>query len=553
VGFHKLKSLVVLGAVGLSLGAGSAFAGDPTQEEIAKAKAAIAEQTGLILIGGETYRVQENGILKNTTTGALKKISNSNTLVDYHAKGEEYRYNGKTYYSVQDARDAGLNKLSDAEAANVKIAKYDNNGNLIPGSEKTLADERKGALASKSGKDSKEKKEKDDDCKASYQYALDNNLPNAEQYRCSKTNMVAKGAETANQVLNTAGRDLVNQMGSKAAASAQTQNGTAIGGQEAVAKMAKTAKSYESALGVANIAAAAILGKQAAIHKENAAALQPNGDKNSLAYNQDTAAMAQEQTNARNTAATAAMASAIVAAKSVAGAYVADKNQKNAEANIRIMKENAAKESALTFGYNPNQLGLNGGVNEFDPNRLAGATNGTLSNTDDGTELSDDPGPMLGSGTDLGGGEDGILAPTPGVFKPGSQSGAGGGAGGGGGGLAGGGGGGGPSEQEDPKAAYASEFSAKDRYESAGAAAGAKGGAKGKDDGGIDLNGLLAQFLPKADDEASKHSILDSVSFNGARNVAGEEPASYLDKNADLFQRIHETMNEKNRKGQVGI
>lgn len=157
----------------------------------------------------------------------------------------------------------------------------------------------------------------------------------------------------------------------------------------------------------------------------------------------------------------------------------------------------------------------------------------------------------------VGAGDSTVGAPKAGGFKAGSVAG---GAGGGGGGAAGAGGGGtgggGPGAQEESKAAYASEFGTKERYESGGGAAGgAKGaGGKGKDDVGIDLNGLLAQFLPKSEEDLeAKNGILDSIGFGGGRNLANEEPASYLDKNADLFQRIHETMSEKNRKGQIGI
>jgi hypothetical protein len=164
---------------------------------------------------------------------------------------------------------------------------------------------------------------------------------------------------------------------------------------------------------------------------------------------------------------------------------------------------------------------------------------------------------MLGNGNDSGAGNSDVNAPGAGKFQAGTAGGGpGGGAGGGAPAVGGGGGSNGPGPQEEAKAAYASEFGTKERYENGGAAGpgGAKGGAGAKkDDPGIDLNGLLAQFLPKGEDEAGKHSILDSVSFGGNRNVANEEAPSYLDKNADLFQRIHETMSEKNRRGQLGI
>ena len=136
---------------------------------------------------------------------------------------------------------------------------------------------------------------------------------------------------------------------------------------------------------------------------------------------------------------------------------------------------------------------------------------------------------MLGDGNDLSGGDDSLNAPKAGTFKEGATAGGPGGGGAPGVGASGGGGAGGsPAAQDEAKAAYASEFGTKERYESGGGtgyAPKAGGAAAGKGaDGGIDLNGLLAQFMPKADDESTKHSILDSVAFGGA-NRSSETPA----------------------------
>jgi hypothetical protein len=253
-----------------------------------------------------------------------------------------------------------------------------------------------------------------------------------------------------------------------------------------------------------------------------------------------------EQSGAKNLASTAAMKTAIQGVQSLVAARVAKTMANQAKDNAKEARENDALAAQAIFNYDANQLAP-GTTTGYDPN--AAAISGTTSSsTSDTTELTDQDlptGPMLGTGNDLGGGDDSLSAPVAGKFKGGSGS-AGGAASSPGGGAAGGGGGGGgsPAGQEESKAAYASGFETKERYESGGGAPGARGagGKGGKDDSGIDLNGLLAQFLPKSEEDlGSKNGILDAVGFGGARNIANEEPASLLDKNADLFQRIHDT------------
>ena len=67
---------------------------------------------------------------------------------------------------------------------------------------------------------------------------------------------------------------------------------------------------------------------------------------------------------------------------------------------------------------------------------------------------------------------------------------------------------------------------------------------------GPDLSGLLAQFLPKKEEEKNGNGILD---FGGNRGLASEGPISLLDRNANIFDRIHETYQDKNRRGRVGL
>lgn len=387
-------------------------------------------------------------------------------------------------------------------------------------------------------------------------------------YTCNATYGIAKATDVGNTILTGAGRMVVTQMGAAAAQSAM-KDGSIASSQDAAAKMAKTSFTYETGLTVANLAAAAALSKKTQKHKQNIAKLKPCAESRSTdKYFEDPDCLKEkdyegaiiEQRDARNTARDATFKAAMVGAQSLAGAIVAKNNQKAAERNARYARDIAAKENAMIFAYNTDQLAQPGPAPTFDPNLMAGTadTNTTSSSSsDNGIDPNAPTGPMLGDGNDLGGGDSSLGAPMAGSFKGGAGATSGGAAGGGGAGAGGGGStGSGPSGQEESKAAYASEFGTKERYESGGGTGGAKGGAAkgGKDDGGIDLNGLLAQFLPKSEDDlGAKNGILDSVAFGGNRKVAEEEAPSYLDKNADLFQRIHETMSEKNRRGQLGI
>ncbi len=394
-----------------------------------------------------------------------------------------------------------------------------------------------------------------------------------KDYRCGQTYTATKATETANAVLTTAGRNVINTMG---AASAQKMNdGHLSGAQDAAAKMAKTSFAYETSLGAANVAAAALLAKRAKKHDANLQSLK--SEKERLEYNvarnpNDAEAARElkkyntalvEQRLAKQTAKVATFQAAMVGAQAIAGATVSKKMQKDAEQIAAMDRANQKLIQDNTFAYDASQLYTTGTGETFDPDQQA-ATSGTESSSEltsnDGGTGSDDPFAGLGAGNDTGGGdESGPVGPAPGKRTSDAGGGAGGGAGGAaGGGVGAGGGGGGGEPTEESKASYASEFGTKERYETgaAGGAKGAKGGAAAGGEGdGIDLNGLLAQFLPKGEaDIGPQNGILDFAgNFDGARGLANEQPGSYLDKNADLFQRIHETMTEKNRKGHVGI
>jgi hypothetical protein len=128
-----------------------------------------------------------------------------------------------------------------------------------------------------------------------------------------------------------------------------------------------------------------------------------------------------------------------------------------------------------------------------------------------------------------------------------------------GGGSQGGGGGGVGGASTSPATGGESEPVAKmadqgrtPNYESGGGTFGAAGGGGGVGaDRGPDLSGLLAQFLPKQGDVSDEG--IKRMDFGGRGLASAEGPISLLDRNANIFERVHETYQEKNRRGRIGL
>jgi hypothetical protein len=484
---------------------------------------------------------------------------------EIHA-AQEFVANGKTYSDRAAWLSSNGQYASDAEVKNYEAgtittykngrpqAKYELNADGSRGRQIASVDSEK---AKAKQNQNNGKKAKDDECAASI--AID------PTYTCSGTHAIVKAAEVGNQVLTSTGRGLINQIGGTAAQRAQ--NGTQSSVHDGAAKMAKTGFTYEAALTAANVAAAYSLKKKERKHSQNLASLRElKTAERALGedYSGDVDAAMAEQAEAKKSAQASGFKAAITGLTSAAAAKVAKNMQKDAEKNARAAKSIEQKLADTGVSFSGDGLGVSGAGNGGSINQL-GADSGMggdpgLTNPNGDTTAGGGTGtPGLGDGKDLGAGDDaGPASPAGGKFKAAEGGGGGGGSGGGGGGGAGGGTGAGAPATDDPKAQYATEFGTKERYESGGSpGSAAKGGAKagGKDDGGIDLNGLLAQFLPKSEEDLGpKNGILDFGGFGGGRAPANaEEAPSYLDKNADLFQRIHETYTEKNRKGQVGL
>ncbi len=168
----------------------------------------------------------------------------------------------------------------------------------------------------------------------------------------------------------------------------------------------------------------------------------------------------------------------------------------------------------------------------------------------DTTPLDNGLGPPIAEKKD----EPPVTGPAPGAFTPGTPPPAGGG--GGGGGLGSGTTGVATQEQTDGGGLAQRNFQDTSRFarESGGGGGGGYAGGGGGKGGevaspstdGSSLQDMLKKMLGKDDEHGN--NILD---YTG-RNLAGET-ASYLDRNVNIFQRVHETYQAKNKKGQVGI
>ncbi len=77
---------------------------------------------------------------------------------------------------------------------------------------------------------------------------------------------------------------------------------------------------------------------------------------------------------------------------------------------------------------------------------------------------------------------------------------------------------------------------------------GGGGGSGGGGSGGPDLAAMLAGLMKKDEDNLNKNNILD---YGGAARAPANDSGSLLDRNADIFKRIHETYQDKNKRGNI--
>lgn len=259
---------------------------------------------------------------------------------------------------------------------------------------------------------------------------------------------------------------------------------------------------------------------------------------------------ASSETKTMGTAATMAGAISTIKAASqiTSGAFaLAAANKLDEAADKMKAADNLAQrfDNKMDFpGFdNPDSASATGSA----PGGISGSGEGAPATGQSEDPTNEGP-PSLGRPLGIPPANNGMVdAPKGGKLTPG---------GGGGPALGGGGGGGGGESTAAAQGAAEGDGQAKmagsngTGYESGGTYNGGGGGGRVGADGGPDLSGLLAQFLPKKEDEAGpKNGILDY----GGRNPAGDQPLSLLDKNANIFQRIHDTYQDKNREGKIGL
>ncbi len=234
---------------------------------------------------------------------------------------------------------------------------------------------------------------------------------------------------------------------------------------------------------------------------------------------------------------------------------VAEQARKNKEIlrqTAQSVKQVEKSTKDLAFQFAPNDRSANQLAAPNQSLSLSSAQDASQSKTDGlGQNGTDEPGESPNFDLPYGAPTDPIPQASPqpvGDFQRNPS----GGGGGGGGGGAGGGTSTQPSGNDDDHgggggSTYAKLPTTSDRYTAGGGGVGGSGGGGGN--AGMDFTGMLSQFLPKPEDQGPKNGILDF----GARAPAQTTlPSSLLDASANLFERVHEAYQSKNRKGQVG-
>jgi len=222
--------------------------------------------------------------------------------------------------------------------------------------------------------------------------------------------------------------------------------------------------------------------------------------------------------------------------------------------NLRDLanKYSATAKDAPTVDTSFDPLAFNEGTGTGNTGTIVG--NGSTGQFAAGAEddkAGDEKAPNLGPGLNTGplGNDLAKTGPDPGAFSPGDA--------GGKGGSSGVGGVDGASTSAatadkgaDPDAAQYADMSGRGAGYGSGSTFAAGGGRKGKAGGnnGIDLNSILGQLLPGKGGDEKKDSILDY----GGRGPAGGAD-SFLDRNVNIFDRIHDAYQDRGRKGVVGF
>ena len=422
-----------------------------------------------------------------------------------------------------------------------------------------------------------------DDCQASVD-AVSSGYGNGvkDGGRCGHTRtaitLATVGATVGEQVANTA-TSLSNQLtSSRAAASGKTSEI-----YSSTAKMERLGASVETTLGTANVGAGAYLLTKISGHQKNSGVFQAELKKQNAtltAANKEIRILEPCAYKTKEEAAmlpvcanwsprlNAAKAKAESSSTAVEQLQIAMKEQ----ASVASEAKQAAAMALTKGGGQLLQAGLTfKAANEMDKaaNNMrdaeskSGTVVGTGFNLDADSLAPRGSQVITGNGTtdpaqnpvteedkkkdtaDLGSplgntAPDGLNSPppAPGQFVAKDPTGGGGGGGGGIGGASTGAAGSSGEGGGDPKRAEATGGS----YETAGGGGGGggRGGAFGGGDKGLDLNGMLAQFLPKKEDEPQGNGIMSFAQRNPA-----SEPDAILGKDANLWKRVENKMKDK--------
>ncbi|MBC7690899.1 MAG: hypothetical protein H7222_03965 [Methylotenera sp.] len=401
------------------------------------------------------------------------------------------------------------------------------------------------------------------------------------KFRCDGTRGLVSGAVTAN-ALSQAAASTATQIAGATAQNKATTDGTQSSVNLEAAKLQNTTGMTQVGIGAVNAVLGVLQLNKGTLHKRQAQDLNAGspslrskvkfqdseGNEVQLmnevagttqAFQQQAIAAKQNEVlrkaaDEQSTISSAAKGGALVSI--LTGA------QMIGQGAVNMAAAKAAKARAAELA---NLEGRGGKIPGFDNTNLTNQDSGARganSITGDGTSTildatSDTSGAdttaSLGAPFNPGQADNSVNPGAPsGAFEKGSTGGP--AAGGSGGGGMGGGGGTSPSDSgaaTDPAAKYAEQVKTQGNYEGGGGGARAGGAGGGKADAGLDLNGLLAQFLPKPEEEKDKHN---SILEYGSRSPASDgAPEALLGKDANLFQRISETYKDKNGKGFVGI
>lgn len=489
----------------------------------------------LKMIDGQLYKVDSNGNALDENGKIITDINNpgkgysgsytqklkDGSTIKYDEKGEPLaKYNSKGEKTFEYSRDPKTQEI----IAN-KIVK-DKDGNVIAKDtpESRKAEREAARLAN-------------DPCKLSTQM-------NAN-WKCRGTQTLVDISKAQAQVTQLAGAAGVQISGRKAVEQYQ-QSGKMSDAYKGAEKAFKSAKNAQIITGVVNAAAYAMLKNKEKQHDQNSYQIENSADaygakleevakRNGLTTDQAKQKMLEEQGEMLQQAkerSTTHLFQGVVAIAQAVKFGQDEKHNRQQAADLAGMEKKAG-----TINGNPYVVKDDGSDKSAITNQ--GGSSGQSVTTAGGSGNGGGLGDGLGLG-DAGNDPAGPKAGIKNLAGGGPPAGA---PGGGGGGLGGGGSVAAPNVEEG-KAQYAGDMTeAKDKFEMGGGNIQTGGGkAKGGSEGssGLDLNNLLAQFLPKDEKPGEDGGNNGILSYQGAANrgLASAEQGNYLDQRADIFERL---------------